>query len=71
MKRDPHDRLVTIAEVCKMVGVARPTFYRMESAPGFPSRVQIADGTVRFWLSDILNWLDSKMRTGPRRNATG
>ena len=56
------DRLVNRAEVARIVGLERSTIYRHMKSGAFPLPLQIARGTVRWRLSEIEAWIDSRPR---------
>lgn len=65
---DPATRLIRITDVVALVGLARPTIYKLMSQPesGFPQPVKLTDSTARgapvAWvLSEVLNWTRARI----------
>lgn len=65
---DPATRLIRITDVVALVGLARPTIYKLMSQPesGFPQPVKLTDSTARgapvAWvLSEILDWTRARI----------
>lgn len=65
---DPTTRLIRITDVVALVGLARPTIYKLMSQPesGFPQPVKLTDSTARgapvAWvLSEVLDWTRARI----------
>lgn len=65
---DPSARLIRITDVVALVGLARPTIYKLMSQPesGFPQAVKLTDSTARgapvAWvLSEVLDWTRARI----------
>lgn len=65
---DPSTRLIRITDVVALVGLARPTIYKLMSQPesGFPQAVKLTDSTARgapvAWvLSEVLDWTRARI----------
>lgn len=65
---DPSTRLIRITDVVALVGLARPTIYKLMSQPesGFPQAVKLTDSTARgapvAWvLSEVLEWTRARI----------
>lgn len=65
---DPTVRLIRITDVVALVGLARPTIYKLMSQPesGFPQPVKLTDSTARgapvAWvLSEVLDWTRARI----------
>lgn len=65
---DPATRLIRITDVVALVGLARPTIYKLMSQPesGFPQPVKLTDSTARgapvAWvLSEVLDWTRARI----------
>lgn len=57
-KRPPAaERLITVADVCAELQVARSTFYRWLSTGRGPKSVKLPNGKVRIRRSDLDAWL--------------
>lgn len=66
--RDPATTLIRISEVMAIVGLARPTIYKLMQCPnsGFPRPVKLSTSTARgapvAWvLSEIQAWARSRI----------
>lgn len=66
--RDPATTLIRISEVMAIVGLARPTIYKLMHCPksGFPRPVKLSTSTARgapvAWvLSEIQAWARSRI----------
>lgn len=64
----PSTRLIRIPEVVALVGLARPTIYKLMSQPEsrFPQAVKLTDSTARgapvAWvLSEVLEWTHARI----------
>ena len=55
-----EDRLLRRREVEEITGLSRSTIYRMLKTGQFPQSVRIRSRSVRWKLSDINEWMDSK-----------
>lgn len=65
---DPAARLIRIQEVVALVGLARPTIYKLMRQPEsrFPQAVKLTDSTARgapvAWvLSEVLEWTQARI----------
>lgn len=58
----PHaeTRLLTVAEVCRRVGLARPTIYRMVAAERFPRPIHVASRAPRWRSDEISEWIEAR-----------
>lgn len=68
LRFDPATRLIRITDVVALVGLARPTIYKLMSQPesGFPQPVKLTDSTARgapvAWvLSEVLDWTRARI----------
>ena len=61
------DRLLTLKEVERHVGLKRSTIYERMRAGKFPLPLKISPGAVRWLQSEIENW----MTAHPRSNGDG
>jgi prophage regulatory protein len=66
--RDPATTLIRISEVMAIVGLARPTIYKLMQCPksGFPRPVKLSTSTARgapvAWvLSEVQAWARSRI----------
>lgn len=67
---DPSTTLIRIDEVSAMVGLARPTIYKMMKDPnlGFPLPVKLSNSTARgapvAWvLAEVQGWVRARIAT--------
>ncbi len=63
--KDYPDRLIDKRELKTLVGLSHQHILRLEKAGNFPRRIQIAENSVRWRLSDILNWIDVRSKVTP------
>ena len=56
------ERLLRCEEVVAMVGLSRPTLWRMQNRREFPRRLQVGANSVRWRESEILEWIESRQR---------
>lgn len=52
---DPADRLLPIAEVIRLLGISRSTFYRLRASGHFPAGLVVA-GRVLWRAGDVARW---------------
>ncbi|MFJ2546594.1 helix-turn-helix transcriptional regulator [Pseudomonas sp. NPDC087612] len=71
--RDPETTLIRIAEVMAIVGLARPTIYKLMQQPGsgFPLPVKLSSSNARgapvAWvLSEVQSWTRSRIKARER-----
>ena len=60
-----EERLLRLREVVEITSLSRSTIYRMMNAGQFPQSVKIRSRSVRWKLSDINAWMDSKTSMRP------
>lgn len=67
--RDPETTLIRISEVMSIVGLARPTIYKLMQQPasGFPLPVKLSNSNARgapvAWvLSEVQSWTRSRIK---------
>ena len=58
-----RDRLLTVREVMEIMNVKYNTIYRLRRAGRFPEAVKISERAVRWYESDIDEYLKSRPRT--------
>jgi prophage regulatory protein len=58
------DRLLSWDRVQDVVGISRPTAWRMQQRGDFPRPVKISPGRVGWWESDLTAWKSSRGRKG-------
>lgn len=71
--RDPETTLIRISEVMSIVGLARPTIYKLMQQPasGFPLPVKLSNSKARgapvAWvLSEVQAWTRSRIKARDR-----
>ncbi len=57
------DRVLRRDEVLRMCGISRSTLAHLVKAGEFPAPVRISKRAVRWWLSDVAAWLESRPKT--------
>ena len=62
MKRDVDDKILSVNEVCRMLGISRATFNRMRADGQFISAIQVSKGRVGWWKSEVLEELEERRR---------
>ena len=55
-----HDRLLRRREVEEITGLSRSTIYRLMDAGEFPQAKSIGPNCVRWLLSEIIAWMESR-----------
>ena len=55
-----EERLLKRREVEEITGLSRSTIYRMLNTGQFPQPVRIGPKTVRWRMSDIVKWMESR-----------
>lgn len=58
----PGDCLLSITQVMAKTSLSRSTIYRMVDADKFPKPVQVTDGRVAWWLSEVDDWTHARPR---------
>ena len=54
----PQDRL-TIAQLCKELGISRSTFYEWRAKGRAPRCIKLPNGEIRIRRTEFERWLDS------------
>jgi prophage regulatory protein len=49
-------------KVLEMTGLSRPTLYREIPKGNFPKPLKLTAAARGWWLSDVLNWIESRER---------
>jgi prophage regulatory protein len=62
---DDNYTILKINEVSKMVGISKPHIYRLISETKFPRPYKIGIRSVGWKLSDIKDWVDTRVKTQP------
>ncbi|MCH8820481.1 MAG: AlpA family transcriptional regulator [Acidobacteria bacterium] len=66
MNTQSTDRLLRCDEVVAMVGLSRPTLWRLQKLRRFPQRLQVGPNSVRWRESEILAWIQSRPAAGTK-----
>lgn len=53
--------ILRLPEVLRMVGLSRPSIYRMMKAGAFPAQVQLSPGAVGWLGSEVVGWLAGRV----------
>jgi prophage regulatory protein len=56
-----NERILRKPEVVKAVGLSHVTIWRMERAGNFPKRLALGSKAVGWRLSDIEQWMESRV----------
>ena len=60
-------RLERLPTVLRRTGLSRSTVYRLVAEKGFPAPVQLGARSVAWKVSDVSDWIDSRMCTRAER----
>jgi len=52
--------LSTIAEICNHLHIGKTSFYRLTHTPGFPAAIRFNRKTVRYDLSQVINFVNQQ-----------
>jgi len=63
-RRTFTDRLLRRSEVIEIVGLSRPTLWRLEKLGKFPRPLQVGPNSVRWRESEIQAWIKSRPIAG-------
>lgn len=63
------DPILSPAAVAKLLGVSKPTVWRLRRAGNFPAPISLSPGRVGFRASDIGEWLASRKTVGCKTNS--
>ena len=61
------ERLLTRLEVEKVVSLSRSAIYRLMRSGDFPEPIQVGTRAVRWRLSEIQEWLESRPRASGQK----
>lgn len=64
MSESRDDVLLALPEVCRRVGLSRPSIYRLMSAGTFPRPLKVGFRGVRWPRSEIERWVASRELAG-------
>ena len=57
MTNKTPDRLITIKEILKLLGVSQATLYKWIEDGHFPRAMAFGGRTRRWWRSEVLEWI--------------
>lgn len=60
----PVVRLLSTAEVGKLIGCSRTTLHRRVRAGTFPAPIRTGPNSVRYRGDEVQDWIDSRERVG-------
>lgn len=63
-------QLLRIADICQLLRISKPTFWRMRKDPTFPAPADISLGIVGWYASDIQEWINARRRPSRQRCST-
>lgn len=55
-----NDKLLNIDEVVEFTGIDRTLLARLRIEGGGPTFIKVGHRTVRYWLSDVVAWLNAR-----------
>jgi prophage regulatory protein len=56
----PTEKLIKLAELCKLLDMARSTIYKLKMEGRFPEPIKVGYRAVRWRLSDIRAWQNTR-----------
>ena len=56
-------QIITIAELCKMLGKSRSTIWRWQKSGNLPALLQLGPNSVGYSWPEIEQWIESKRST--------
>ena len=59
-------KLITIAEVVELTGMSVSTIYKYKAMGRFPQPVKIGPHAVRWYLDEVLHYINTRPRSRPR-----
>ena len=64
------ERFIREKECKARTGLSRTTRWRLEQEDKFPKRIQLTTNTVAWRLSDVLDWMQAKIKGGASNHGT-
>jgi predicted DNA-binding transcriptional regulator AlpA len=58
-------QLLRVAEICKLLKISKPTFWRLRRSGEFPEPTMVTERVLAWRLSEIEIWLAARRGTGP------
>lgn len=55
-----NNRIIRASELAEMLGISKPTLWRMEKRGELPPKIRISKRVVGWRESDISSWLNSR-----------
>ena len=68
IRKISFDGLMLWEDVQQVVGLSRPTVWRLERTGQFPARVQTSPGRICWHGNEIKAWIDSRPRVNPAQS---
>ena len=62
----PRRKLIRLAEVLELTEVSRSTVYKLKASGLFPQPVKIGTHAVRWYLDEVLLYINTRPRSGSR-----
>ena len=59
--------LLTMKQVCQLVGLSHSTIHRLRNEDDFPSPIKLGQAAVRFRRNEVEGWLENRPRVDERR----
>lgn len=53
-------QLLSASDVCILLKISKPTFWRLRHSTDFPAAIYINNSTPRWLQEDLFNWIKSK-----------
>ncbi|MDE0331482.1 MAG: helix-turn-helix domain-containing protein [Nitrospinae bacterium] len=60
--------LLTMKQVCELVGLSHTTIHRLRNENDFPSPIKLGQAAVRFRRDEVEAWLANRPRVDERRH---
>lgn len=64
---DEVGRFIRMNEVVKLLGLTRPTVYRMIARGDFPERTQLSSRCVGWWQSEVMEWINVRRQAAAQK----
>lgn len=64
-------QLLRIADICRLLRISKPTFWRMRHDPTFPQPADISPSIACWYASDIQEWISARRRPARQRCSPG
>ena len=70
-QRPSWDRVIRVAEQIRLMGVGRTQLYELAKAPDFPEEIVLGKRARGRWLSEMIDYIDSRKHRIPRFREEG